>query len=119
MSPGAEADPLYLDLILERIARIRKSLAGADYARFSADSDLSDATAFRLANIGETAGKLSPGLKARHPAIPWDRLYRLRNIVVHAYPTIETAVIWDVATSRLDELEAACRAELDRIDGSA
>jgi uncharacterized protein with HEPN domain len=118
MSPSAEADPLYLDLILERIGRIRESIAGADYERFSADRDLSDVTAFRLANIGETAGKLSRGLKARHPAIPRNRLSRLRNIVVHAYPTIDTAVIWNVATTQLDELLAACREELDRLDGS-
>ena len=71
MTPGPDADALHLELILERIARIRDGLEGLDYASFSANPDKIDATTYRLSNIGESSRKLSPQIKQRHAGIPW------------------------------------------------
>lgn len=117
MTPGPEADALYLDRILDVIQLVRARLRGASYETYRTDCDLIDATALRLAAIGEFSRKLSPEMRERHPSIPWGQIYKLRNIVSHHYDRIDAEIIWVTASERLDELEAACRAELDRLDG--
>ena len=116
MNPGPAADALYLDQILERIASIRKGVETLSLDAFRSDRDKVDATAFRLAMIGEASHKLSGEFKARHPGIPWELIYRQRNIVVHAYDSIKAEVIWAVVNKDLDLLEAVCRDELKRLD---
>ena len=117
MTPEPGADPLHLELILERIGLIRKSLGPLDYASFVIDADKVDSTAYRLSNIGESSRKLSSALKRRHDDVPWENIYRLRNIVVHAYETVKPELVWEIATTQLETLEAVCRAELDRLGG--
>ena len=117
MKPGPEADPLYLDKILEIIQLIQNSLAATAKSDFLANRDKADATALILSAIGEFSRKLSEELRSRHPRIPWSRIYSLRNIVAHNYDRLDHRIIWRVATTALDDLYAACRAELDRIDG--
>ena len=116
MTPGPEANALYLDQILEIIQLIRESLAGSKEEDFLANRDKGDATALRLSAIGELSRKLSEELRCRHPQIPWPRMYSLRNIVAHHYDKLDHRVIWHVATSALDELYTVCRGELDRLD---
>ncbi|HEX8621983.1 MAG TPA: HepT-like ribonuclease domain-containing protein [Allosphingosinicella sp.] len=116
MKPGPEADALYLDLIVEIIQLIRESLAGIREEEFLADRDKGDATALRLSAIGELSRKLSEDLRSRHPQIPWQRMYSLRNIVAHNYDQLDHRIIWGVATTALDELYAACQSEVDKLD---
>lgn len=119
MAPGPEADPLYLDRILAIVAVIREEVLGLEEAVFLADRNLADATALRLGSIGELSRKLSSELRDRHPHIDWARMSKLRNIVAHHYDRIDYHIIWTVATHALGNLEAACRVELEAIDGGA
>jgi uncharacterized protein with HEPN domain len=117
MRPGPDGDALHLDLILEIIDRIQRSLEGYDYRAFLADRDKGDATALRLSAIGESGRKLSDELRSRHPEIDWARMFKLRNIVAHHYDRLNFDILWDVVENALAPLETACRAELKRIDG--
>lgn len=112
MNAGPEADGLYLDRIIELVTLNRRTLTGVSRTAFLDDRTLGDATALRLGAIGEISRKLSAELKARHPAVPWDRMYKLRNIVAHHYDQLNYRIIWEVATTALDDLFAACRAEM-------
>jgi uncharacterized protein with HEPN domain len=115
MTRGSDDDALHVELILERIAAIRKSLQGATEADFHADADMVDLAAFRLATIGESVRKLSAALKDRHRQVAWDAIYKMRNILVHAYHTINPSIVWASLGSDLEILEAACRHEFDRL----
>src|SRR4051812_47913892 len=96
MNPAPEGDALHLDRIVELIERIRISLAGTDPAGFLADRDKGDATALRLAAIGEASRKLSAQLRARHPEIQWTKMYALRNIVAHHYDALDYELLWKI-----------------------
>jgi len=116
MKPGPEADPLYLDNIVDLILLVREGIAGVQEAECLADRTKGDATALRLAAIEEFSRKLSNELKARHKEIAWVKLIRLRNIVAHHHDQLEYRIIWDAAMNHLERLYTACRAELDEID---
>lgn len=104
-----------LELIVELIDHIRRRLTDITEDAFLGSQDEIDLTSFRLLHIGEAAHKLSADIKARHPALPWAAIYLMRNVISHDYPAIIPWRIWDTASSKLDELRAMCRAELDKL----
>ncbi len=104
-----------LELIVELIDHIHRRLTDITEDGFLGSQDEIDLTSFRLLHIGEAAHKLSADIKARHPALPWAAIYQMRNVISHDYPAIIPWRIWDTASSKLDELRAMCRTELDKL----
>lgn len=115
MTPGPEADTLYLERILELINVIGSSLGEVDEASFLTDRDKIDVTAFRLFQIGELTNRLSQGAKQRHPEIAWASIYGLRNLIAHHYEKTKPNALWTIATNSLDALRAVCQQELARL----
>jgi uncharacterized protein with HEPN domain len=109
-----EQDRERLETILRVIADLDRRLGSMDFRTFSGDGDEIDLTAFRLAVIGENANKLSRGIKARNPSLPWKGMYGLRNLISHEYALIAPRFVW-AATQELEPIRDMCRAELARI----
>ncbi len=105
-------DYFRLDLLLRMIGHLRRRLTPITLRDFLADIDEMDLTAFRLQVIGETASKLSSGLKERNPQIKWPAIYAMRNIIVHAYGAIEHERLWTVFVNDIDPLAEVCEREL-------
>lgn len=56
--------------------------------------------------IGEALNQLSkadPGLAAQVPDLP--RIVAFRNILIHGYAMVDDALVWQVLTDQLPELE--------------
>jgi uncharacterized protein with HEPN domain len=111
---GVDRDGLYLVLISEAIADIRRRLIEADYTQFLTDRDEQALAAFRLSIIGENANKLSVELKERHPRLPWPDMVAFRNIVSHEYHRVDPELVWQ-ATLALGDLENMVDKELTDI----
>lgn len=99
----------------EAIADLERRLLGLGKEAFLSDRDEQALTAFRLAVLAENASKLSAGLKARHPSIPWKAMAGFRNLVAHAYHIVDPHRAWD-ALEDLPALAAMIRAECNRPD---
>jgi uncharacterized protein with HEPN domain len=113
MSPKAERDwRLYADDIIEACGKVRRYVAGMTYDAFEADDLTHDAVIRNLEVIGEAAGKLPKEVTARAPKIPWRLICDMRNVLAHAYFGVSLKVVWDTATTQVDELEKAVRALL-------
>lgn len=108
-------DHALLELIVELIAHIERRVGPLKQDMFLGDRDEVDLTSFRLLHIGEATHKLSADLKARHPAIQWSAIHGMRNVISHDYVGTEGWLIWQAATTKLDELLDMCRIELARI----
>lgn len=102
-----------LDDILQAIARIRTYVAGVTLEKFQSDTMLSDAVSLNVLVIGESIGRLPEPLKEQLAALPWKSMVALRNLVAHGYPELDGRIVWDVATTRLNALEAVVRPLLD------
>lgn len=92
-------DRLYLEDIVEAGRAIARFLTTTDLVRFSADEVVQSAFLHKLTVIGEAAARLTPELKARHADMPWADIVAFRNIVVHAYFSIDLAIVWTAVTS--------------------
>ena len=113
MSDPANIDSL-LD-ILELIDRIDRQVSKLSREEFLTDTDVQDATAYRILSIGEASRDLGDELKARHPHVPWRQILAMRNILAHEYFIRESAIMWETVKTGLPELARICRIELERL----
>lgn len=107
----AERERDYLAWMSESIERIREYTA-AGTEQLLREGPVRDAVVWRLETIGEASTHLSPELKARHPEIPWRGVADFRNIVAHAYRSIQPDVVKDVVDRDLDPLRLVIEGEL-------
>src|ERR1035438_6105207 len=82
-------DATYLQDMRSAGREIQVFMGHADEAGFLVDPLLQAAVAYKLAIIGEAAGNLSPGFRAAHTAIPWQRIRGLRNHLIHTYGDVD------------------------------
>lgn len=100
----------YCDQITEAV-----NLFSNDYDVFSSNNTYRNACCLCLLQIGELAGALSDSFIAGHVRIPWKQIKGFRNIVAHAYGTIEPAVVWDIISNDVPELRNYCQACLKEL----
>jgi uncharacterized protein with HEPN domain len=62
--------------------------------------------------IGEAASRVSEETRSRVAELPWGKIVGMRNILVHAYFSIDTEVVWKVLKERLPELVTQVEAAL-------
>lgn len=108
---------LWLEVMLSYIRKISDSLATLTIADFVENDELVDATAFRLMQIGELAGRLPHNLREHYPHIDWIKIKAFRNLVAHEYHRASLTQIFAIATGSLQPLREMCEVELERQDG--
>ena len=87
------ADVVYLQHILDAISKI-ESYAGLGFAGFLSASHRQDAVIRQLEIIGEAAKRLSGDLRSQHSEVPWRRIARLRDFLIHDQMGADLASVW-------------------------
>jgi len=105
---------VYLDDILTSIGRIREYTTGATRETFGRDQKTIDAVVRNLEIIGEAVKRVPDDVRARAPEIEWSRVAGLRDILIHAYSSVDLDIVWDVVDSKLTPLEGQVRRLLDQ-----
>lgn len=102
-------DPaLLLDMMLAAEDALR-FVAGMDEAAFRA-SDLHQSAVIRkLEIIGEAATRVTGGLRAAHPGIPWRAVIGMRNRLIHGYDEVRLEQVWAVLRHHLPSLVETLR----------
>jgi uncharacterized protein with HEPN domain len=106
-----EVDREWLTDMLER-SRLAVSILGSrSVAEVQADVTTLYAISYAVQIIGEAANHVSPEGQADFPDIPWSKIIGMRNRLVHAYDTAQTAIIVETVREHLpaliDSLEKA------------
>ncbi len=70
----------------------------------------------QLQIIGEAARALPEEVRALAPDIPWLKIIGMRNILVHGYFGIDTAVVWDTVNQDIPALKPAVERLLQRLE---
>lgn len=97
---------------------------GRNYDLFTSDKAYFNAVSMGILQIGELAGGLSDDYRAKTAkTIPWSNIKGMRNIVAHAYGSIDEGLLWETVTEDIPILLSFCNAELERMsktkDGGA
>lgn len=96
---------VYVDDILEAIAKIKRYTAGLDCKTYSDDEKTFDAVIRNLEVIGEAVKKIPEKVRTQHPTVEWKKIAGVRDILIHEYFGIDTEIVWDIIENKLPILE--------------
>ena len=94
-----------LDDILDRLAQIDEALKGRTFDDFGRDAVLVAALERHFSVIGEAVNFIPETVRREFPAVPWQDMYGMRNIIVHGYDVVSLPVLWDSARSDMPQLK--------------
>ncbi len=98
-------DRLYLHHMLERCQRITRFI-GPGRGAFMASEELQDAVIRNVEVIGEAAKRVSAGARGGLAQLDWKAICGMRDVLIHDYIGVDLDEVWNVASSRIPELQA-------------
>jgi uncharacterized protein with HEPN domain len=112
MSDTGPRDTAYLLHVLGAIERVRRYIGRKSRAAFLRSPLLQDAVIRNLEILGEAAGRVSPDLAVRNPAVPWRDIVGMRHRLIHGYLKVNLDTVWQAAKRDLPALDRSLRALL-------
>ncbi len=98
---------LRVDDILSAIEKIQRYVLDLTFEQFGEDDKTVDAVIRNLEVIGEAVRHLSDAAAELPPSIPWSDIAGMRNILIHEYFGVDSAILWQTITSDLPALKSA------------
>lgn len=84
--------------------RIAEFTAGFSREAFLADPKTQSSVLHQLLTVGEAVKRLSPDFVASHPRQPWSDMAGMRDILIHAYDTVDLEEVWRTTNTDMPEL---------------
>lgn len=98
-----------LEDIQQAARRIQRFVADVEAATFRRDDKLQSAVIFQLLIIGEATKHLSEDLQSAYEEVPWSKMARMRDRLIHGYFDMDVEIVWTTVTRDipvlLDDLE--------------
>lgn len=98
---------LYLKDILNSIRKIKNYTNQMTQTELSEDELALDAVVYNLQIIGEATKNIPEDIRDRQTHIEWKKMIALRNIITHAYFSIDDEIVWDIIHTKLDPLQTS------------
>jgi len=92
---------LYLEDILSSSAKILRYTEGMTFEDFIRDERTYDAVVRNLQIIGEVVKNVPIEFRDKYEQIQWRKMAGLRDILAHAYFSLEDEIIWDVVENKV------------------
>ena len=99
--------PSRLEDILDAITNVTQFLADRSFDEYQRDKLLRLAIERCIEIISEASRHIPPDMKARHAAVPWQKVADIGDVLRHAYQSVDPHIIWEVATRHLTVLREA------------
>ncbi|MCZ7664280.1 MAG: DUF86 domain-containing protein [Thermoleophilia bacterium] len=100
--------------VLECAGRIADYVSGLGFEEFSLNTMAQDAVLRNLEVIGEAVKRVPDEWRGRAPDVPWRDIAGLRDHLIHEYPRVDLAIVWDVVVNEVPSLAEAIEALLEK-----
>lgn len=77
---------------------------GMNFQDFLADERTFDAVMRNLQIIGEAAKNVPLEIRNRYPEVEWRKIAGLRDVLAHAYFSLENEILWDIIQNKVPPL---------------
>jgi uncharacterized protein with HEPN domain len=115
----APRDPkIVLEQMLEAISDIEQIVADRSFEDYAAHRPTRRAVERCIEIVSEASRRLPDDLKDRHPAIPWQKIAGIGNVLRHDYDVVNDATIWHAATVDVLPLKAVVAGLLRDLDAA-
>ncbi len=91
--------------MLEATDNLEEFLTGIEYSSFVSDKLRYYAVLKNIEIVGEAAYMLSTSFKESHPELPWDKMIKMRHVLVHGYASVLPEILWQTAIQEIPELK--------------
>ena len=95
---------LYLEDMRDCCSKVLRYTEGMTLKQLMSDEKTSDAVMRNLEITGEAARHVPAEIKNRYPEIEWRSIAGFRDVAIHAYPTIDEEIVWDIVQRKVPEL---------------
>jgi uncharacterized protein with HEPN domain len=94
----------FLRDIRRACAKVLRYAEGKDFGAVRDDERTFDAILQNLTVIGEAVKNLPDAVRDLSPDVPWRRIARFRDIVVHHYFDVDPFLVWDIVENEISPL---------------
>ena len=95
---------LYLEDILTSGVKVRRYTEGMSFEDFQSDERTYDAVVRNLQIIGEAVKNIPQEIRLKYSEVEWRKIAGLRDILAHAYFSIEDEIVWDIVETKIPPL---------------
>jgi uncharacterized protein with HEPN domain len=95
---------LFLQDIIDSGSKVIRHTEQVSYEEFVSNEILYDAVIRNLEIIGEAAKKIPEDIRRQYPEVDWRAVAGLRDVLAHAYFSIDNETLWDVIVNKLPTL---------------
>ena len=106
---------VYLRHILDACRRAIKFTAGMNLEQFTADEKTISAVVRELSVVGEAARKTTDDFRKKTPQIPWERIFGMRNRLIHDYMGVQLPILWQTVQEDIPELQTIIEGILESV----
>ena len=90
--------------MLRAARRIQSFVEGVDLEAFRDDELRQSAVVFQLLILGEAAKHVSEDVRTTHDRVPWSKMARMRDRLIHGYFDVDLEIVWTTATRDVSSL---------------
>ncbi len=100
--------------ILDAIQRVELYTREMEYPQFSGNTLVIDAVIRNPQVIGEASRLIPEEVQDKYPRVPWQLMRGMRNVLVHEYERINSAILWQTVRHNLPGLRKELRKLLEQ-----
>ncbi|MFN3946930.1 MAG: DUF86 domain-containing protein, partial [Aquificaceae bacterium] len=90
-----KSDVEYIKDILSHMEKVENFIKDCHYEEFIKNELIACAVIRCIEVIGEAVKNLSKELTEKYPEIPWSKMAKMRDFLIHQYHKVSLKVVWE------------------------